>query len=85
VIFLKSILAGVAAFVITAIIASAAAIAFMVRQEQLARRVFPAQHFDIQIGSRYYSNFPLWQIVILGAVAFAITFGWMVRGAVTRT
>jgi len=57
-IYLKSILAGIVAFVITAIIASAAAIAFMVRHEQIARRIFPAQHFDIQIGSRYYINFP---------------------------
>lgn len=73
-IYLKSIVAGAAAFVITTIIASAAAIAFMVRHEQLARRIFPAQHFDIQIGSRYYINFPLWQVVIVGLIAFAITF-----------
>jgi hypothetical protein len=84
VIYLKSILAGVGAFVIATIIASAAAIAFMVRHEQLARRIFPAQHFDIVIGSRYYINFPLWQVVILGVVVFAITFGWMVRRASER-
>jgi hypothetical protein len=84
-IYLKSILAGIAAFVVTAIIASAAAIAFMVRHEQLARRIFPAQHFDIQIGSRYYINFPLWQVMIVGLIAFAITFAWLVRRTSART
>jgi hypothetical protein len=84
-IYLKSILAGVAAFVVTTIIASAAAIAFMVRHEPLARRMFPAQHFDIQIGSRYYINFPLWHVAILGVVAFAITFAWFVKRASART
>jgi hypothetical protein len=79
VIYLKCILVGIAAFVVATIIGSAAAIAFMVRHEQLARRIFPEQHFDIQIGSRYYINFPLWQIVALGVVAFAITFAWLVR------
>ena len=83
-IYLKSILAGIAAFAITAIIASAAAIAFMVRHEQLARRIFPAQHFDIVIGSRYYINFPLWHVMILGVVAFTITFAWLVRRASAR-
>ena len=85
IIYLKGVLAGIFAFVVTAIIASAAAIAFMVRHEQLARRIFPAQHFDIVIGSRYYINFPLWQVVILGVVAFAITFAWFVKRASART
>ena len=84
-IYLKSVIAGIFAFVVTAIIASAAAIAFMVRHEQLARRMFPAQHFDIQIGSRYYLNFPLWQVVIVGLIAFVTTFAWLVRRASART
>ena len=84
-IYLKSILVGAAAFLMAVIISGGIAIAVMIRFPQLALRIFPAQHFDIQIGSRYYINFPLWQIVILGAVAFAITFGWMVRRAATRT
>jgi hypothetical protein len=83
-IYLKSVIAGIFAFVVTAIIASAAAIAFMVRHEQLARRMFPAQHFDIQIGSRYYINFPFWHVVILGVVVFAITFAWLVKRASAR-
>lgn len=83
-IYLKSVLAGAVGFVVTVVIASAAAIAFMVRHEQLARRIFPAQHFDIQIGSRYYINFPLWQVVIVGVVAFAITLAWLVSRASAR-
>ena len=49
-IYLKSILAGVAAFVVTVIISSAAAISFMTHYPQLAQRIFPAQPFDIQMG-----------------------------------
>ena len=79
--YLKSILAGVAAFVVTVIISSAAAISFMTHYPQLAQRIFPAQHFDIQLGAFYYVNFPLWQIVILGFLAFAITFRWMFKRA----
>ena len=58
-IYLKSILAGVAAFVVTLIISSAAAISFMTHYPQLAPRMFPTQHFDIQWGAFYYVNFPL--------------------------
>ena len=85
VIYLKSILAGVAAFVVTVIISSAAAISFMTHYPQLAQRFFPAQPLDIHWGAFYYVNFPLWQIVTLGLLAFAITFGWMVRTASART
>jgi hypothetical protein len=53
VIYLKSILAGVAAFVVTVIISSAAAISFMTHYPQLAQRIFSAQPFDIQWGAFY--------------------------------
>ena len=86
VIYLKSILAGVAAFVVTVIISSAVAISFMTHYPQLARRIFPTQQFDVQWGDAfYYVNFPLWQIVTLGLLAFAITFRWMVRTASAST
>ena len=84
-IYLKGILAGVAAFVATVIISSAAAIALMTHYPQLAQRIFPTQHFDVQWGAFYYVNFPLWQIVILGVLAFVITVRWMVRTASART
>ena len=83
--YLKSILGSVAAFVVTVIISSAAAISFMTHYPQLARRIFPPQQFDVQWGAFYYVNFPLWQIVTLGLLAFAITFRWMVRTASART
>jgi hypothetical protein len=84
VIYLKSILAGVAAFVVTVMISSAAAISFMAHYPQLAQRIFPPQHFEIQFGASYYVNFPLRQILILGLLALAITFRWMVRTASGR-
>jgi hypothetical protein len=84
-IYLKRILAGIAAFVITVIVSSAAAMAFMSHYPQLALRIFHAQRHDLAWGSFYEVNFPLWQIVIVGLLAFAITFAWIVRRADTRT
>jgi len=83
-IYLKSILAGVAAFVVTVIISSAAAISFMTHYPQLAQRIFPAQPFDIQWGAYYSPYFPLWQTVIVGLLAFVIAFIWMVTRASAR-
>ena len=84
-IYLKSILAGVAAFVVTVIISSAAEISFISHYPQLAGRIFPAPHFDVQWGAFYYVNLPLWQIVTLGLLVFAITCRWIVRRASART
>jgi hypothetical protein len=84
VIYLKSILAGIAAFVVTVIISGAAAIGVMMYYPQLALRIFPAQRHDLQLGASYYVNFPLWQIVILGLVAFGVTFAWLGRRASAR-
>ncbi len=77
--YLKSILAGGAACMVTVILSSAAALSFMTHYPQLAQRFFPAQHVDVQWGAFYYVNFPLWQIVILGLLAFAIASAWMFR------
>jgi hypothetical protein len=85
VIYLKSILVGVAAFVVTVIISSVAAISFMAHYPQLAQRIFPVQQFEVQWGASYYANFPLWHILVLGLLAFAITVRWTVRTASART
>jgi hypothetical protein len=84
VVYLKSILAGVVAFVLAVIIGSAAATAFMLSHPQLALRIFPAQRHDLAWGSFYEVNFPFWQIVIVGLLAFGITFAWLVRRASAR-
>src|SRR5262249_4461226 len=75
----KSFFAGAGASIATVIVSSAAATTIMLRYPQLAVRIFPAQGFDLQWGAYYYLNFPLWQIVAAGVVAFIIGFGWMLR------
>lgn len=80
-IHLKSVLAGVVAFVLVVIIGSAAAMAFMSSFPQLALRLFPAQRHDLAWGSFYEVNFPVWPIVIVGLLAFAITTVWVRRAS----
>jgi hypothetical protein len=82
--YVKSILAGVAAFIVTVMISSAIALALIVRFPQFSMRIFPAQQFDLQWGSHYYINFPLWQIIVAGVLAFVIGFAWMFRTATRR-
>ena len=82
--YLRSILVGVAAFMVTVIAFSVIAITVMVHFPQLALRIFPITPHDIQLGEFYYVNFPLWQIGFLGVVAFAIAFTWMLRRASAR-
>ena len=78
-IYIKSVLAGTASFIGTVIICSVLARLIMMRVPLLAQRVLPPQHFDIQLGSHYYINFPLWQIIVAGVLAFVIGFAWMFR------
>ena len=80
-IYLRSALVGTAAFILTVIICSVLARLIMMRVPLLAQRVFPPQHFDVQFGSHYYINFPLWQIIVAGVLAFVIGFAWMFRTA----
>ena len=80
-IYLKSILAGAVAFVVTVVIFGAAAFTVMAHYPQLALRMLPAQRHDLAWGSFYEVNFPFLQIVIVGLIAFAITFAWLVRRA----
>ena len=84
IIYFKSALAAATSFIITVIICGAIALALIVRFPRLAMRIFPAQHFDIQLGSHYYINFPLWQILSAGAVAFVIGFAWVFKTATRR-
>ena len=84
-VYIKSFLAGAAAFIVTVIISGAIALALVVRFPQFATRIFPAQQFDLQWGSYYYVNFPLWQIIVAGLLAFVIGFAWMSRRQSRRT
>jgi hypothetical protein len=81
---LKSLLAGATAFIVTVTICSVLSRLIMMRVPLFAQRVFPPQHFDIQLGSHYYINFPLWQIIVAGVLAFVIGFAWMLGRASSR-
>jgi hypothetical protein len=83
-VYLKSLLAGAAAFVLTVSISSAVVIAIMIHAPQLALRIFPAGQYEIGWGAYYYVNFPLRQILIAGLVAFAITVARMLKRASAR-
>jgi hypothetical protein len=83
-IYVKSMLAGATAFIVTVTICSVLARLIMMRVPLLAQRVLPPQHFDVQFGSHYYINFPLWQILVAGVLAFVIGFAWMFRTATRR-
>ena len=78
---MKSMLAGATAFIVTVTICSVLAMLIMMRLPLLAERVLPPQQFDIQLGSHYYINFPLWQIIVVGVLAFVMGFAWMFRTA----
>ena len=82
--YVKSILVGVAAFLVAVIISGVIAIGIVIRFPELAMRIFPAQTFDIQWGAYYSPYFPLWQTVIVGLLAFVIAFIWMVTRASAR-
>jgi hypothetical protein len=70
--YLRSILVGVAAFMVTVIAFSVITITVMIHFPQLALRIFPGTPYDIRLGELYYMNFPLWQVGFLGVVAFAV-------------
>ena len=77
--YVKSILAGVTAFLVAIIISGVIALAIMFRLPELAMRIFPAQTFEIQYGASYSPYFPLWQILVVGLLAFVVVFARMFR------
>jgi hypothetical protein len=83
VIYLKSILAGVAAFVTTVIVFTLMAVAVMQRFPEVAQRVFSGSYHTLGWGG--YFDLPPLQIVIVGLLAFVIAFGWMLRRASATT
>jgi len=83
-VYIKSILAGVAAFLVAIIICGMTALAIMFRLPELAMRIFPTQAFDIQYGGSYSPYFPLWQILGLGVLAFVVAFAWIFRRVSAR-
>src|SRR5947207_10665032 len=82
--YIKSIVAGVAAFVVAVIISGIIALAIMFRWPELAMRIFPAQTFDLQYGASYSQYFPLWQILGVGLVAFVVVVTRLVRRESSR-
>jgi len=83
-IYLKSILAGIGAFVAIVTAFSAAVTVLITRYPQIAVRVLPIQRHDLGWGSFYSLDFPFWPVAIAGLVAFGLTFTWLVRRASGR-
>jgi hypothetical protein len=83
--YVKGILIGLAAFIATVIASGAIATFVMIRYPQFAMRIFPRQSFDLQWGTYYYVDFPLWYIIATGAVASIIAFAWMLKRSTART
>ena len=76
---LKSILVGAAAFALTVIVFTLMVVAVMWFFPEVAVRMFPGSYHSLGWGG--YFDFPGWQIVILGLLAFAIASAWMFRRA----
>ena len=78
--YLKSILAGVAAFVVTVIIIAIAVTPYL---PQLALRIFPVQWHQLGWGGFYTVDFPVWPSdwpsLLAGSAAFVGGFYWTFR------
>jgi len=81
-IYLKSILVGAAASALTVITFSVVVVTIIWCFPDVAERIFSAQRHELGWGASY--DFPLWQTVIVGLLAFAIAFGWMLRRSSAR-
>jgi hypothetical protein len=82
-IYLKSILVGAAAFALTVILYSVMAVAVGWFFPEVAMRISPGSYHTLGWGG--YFDFPLWQIVIVGLLAFVIAFAWVFRRATAKT
>jgi hypothetical protein len=82
--YLKSIFVGVAASTVTLMAFSVIAVAVMLRFPEVAVRIFPAERHELGWGEFYAVDFPLWPTVVVGLLAFAIAFGWMLKRASRR-
>jgi hypothetical protein len=82
VVYLKGILVGVVALAVTMIVSSVIAVAIVWRFPEVAVRIFPGQRHELGWGEFYAVNFPIWPTVIVGLLAFAVAFRWMLsRGS----
>src|SRR5262249_54763791 len=78
-IYLKSILAGIGAFVVTVTAFSAAVTVLITGYPQIAMRMLPLQRHDLGWGSFYSLDFPSWPVAFPGVVALRLTCTWLVR------
>ena len=79
--YLKCIFVGVAASTVTVIAFGVIAVAVMSHFPEVAVHIFPAERHELGWGEFYGVDFPLWLIVIVGLLTFAIAFGWMLKRA----
>jgi hypothetical protein len=79
--YLKGILVGVAVSAITVIIFSVTSVVLMSHFPEVVVGIFPAQKHELGWGEFYAVDFPLWPVVTVGLLVFAIAFGWTLRRA----
>ena len=82
-VYIKSILAGAAAFLVSVLLFNLIALSVMWRFPEVAVWLFPENYH--QLGWGGFFDFPLWQSWIVGVFAFAIAFVWKLRRASART
>ncbi|PYS48514.1 MAG: hypothetical protein DMG13_25415 [Acidobacteria bacterium] len=82
--YLKRILVGAAAFLVSVLLFHLIALSVMWRFPEIGVWLFPENYHELGWGGFFAINFPLWQSWIVGVFAFAITFAWMLRKSCTR-
>ena len=80
--YLKRILVGAAAFLVSVLLFHLIALSVMWRFPEIGVWLFPENYH--QLGWGGFFDFPLWRSWIVGGFVFAITFVWKVRKSSAR-
>jgi len=79
--YLRGILVGAAVSALTVIIFSVTSVVLMSQFPESVARILSAQKHELGWGEFYAADFPLWPVVTVGVIAFAITFVLTLRRA----
>ncbi len=82
--YVKSILVGATASVITVIVFKVIAASIMIFFPEVARRIFPGSYHTLGWGGYFALELVGAQALIVGVFAFVLAFVWMPRRASAR-
>jgi hypothetical protein len=82
--YVKSILVGATASVITVIVFKVIAASIMIFFPEVARRIFPGSYHTLGWGGYFALELVGAQALIVGVFAFVLAFVWMSRSASAR-